>query len=188
MNLFLRLSIMIFIIIIFSACSFKTNYPDSWSKLKIPKDTKILVNGIFECSGSLMYEGNNIKNAIVYLPSFLKMKDYKGAECDEVHIKQDNTTLINVTILKNKKVIDKTVLELNKDYVYDDNYILMKLNEPIQAAEIIGYSLNDKYFKLTENNDLIIERKSSNYGVLFFVVPVALYDNSFILFKKKSNK
>jgi len=188
MNLFLRLSTIAFIILIFSACSIKTNYPDSWSELKIPKENKILLNGKFECSGRLMYDGANINNGIVYLPSFIKMKDYKEGECDEVHIKQDDANSINVIIFKSNKAIEKKVLKLNKDYVYNDNYILMKKYEYSEAAEIIGYTSKNKYFKLTKNNDLIIERKSSMYGVLIFVVPVAISDNSFMLFKEKSNK
>jgi len=187
MNFFLKFSILVALTLIFNACSFKTNYPDSWSKLEIPKEN-ILINGIFKCSGKMVYEGNSIKNGIVYLPSFLEMKDYQEAECDEVHIKQSNTNFIDIIIFKNNKEIEKKVLELNKNYVYNDNYILMKNNEMIQAPEVIGYSSNDKYFKLTKNNDLIIERKSSSYGVLFFVIPIIINDNYFAVFKQNSNK
>ena len=126
---YIKIFIMFIIVITINGCVYNTDYPSNWKKIKTSNNTKLLINGNFQCFGENVSSSNDsIKKG--YLPNILSI-DFNKEKCDTIHFLQPKDEFIEVSIIHNKKVLNKKMLFNNKDYFYENGNIVLKGSEGI---------------------------------------------------------
>ncbi len=180
----IRLSHILLFVLMLSGCVFKENYPKKWNQINDTSNKPLLINGSFKCNGK--NENNLYKTSIIYA---LDLKIiHTNKTCNIVHIKQVDINQIHFTLIYKDKTILKTLLNLNLDYFYDNNQLFItKKNECTSTNGVILCSSARTKINITKNHDLVMKNERYSGGTVLLVIPVAGYENNWVLFENIKN-
>ena len=153
-----------------SGCYFSyPEYPNNWAKqAHVDNDIDTLLEGLYACRGETENGSTNIPN-IAYL-LFDNNKDQKYIDCNIVSIVRKDSGKFEIIANRHGSVIVSRIIEVNKDYSIEDNWIHLKSKYgDMSDANFIGITNEKNSLTSNEQRELIVKSKFSGAGIAYFI-------------------